>query len=269
MTARALLIGIDGVRLDKLQAASTPNLDALAKRGFLREGRIPAHTATISGPMWSTVLYGAWGEQHGVPDNDTRQARVAGFRDFLDRHAADHGGRPFALVSWPPLAQAVGCGPILTVPGASAALVTAPGIEGDPDEAGHDEDWGILDVAVARRAVDELAHPDRTAGFVYFGQVDGTGHRVGTGIEYTAALERVDALVGDVLTALDARDDRGDWTVLVTTDHGHRDGGGHGGRDPLEETVWFIGDRRLPGWESLDSAGVADYLLRHLGAPAL
>lgn len=260
---RALLIGIDGVRLDRLSAARTPHLDALIERGFLREGRIPAHTATISGPMWSTVLYGVWADQHGVPDNETRQPRADGFRDFLDRHA-EAGGRPFALVSWAPLAAAVGCGPILTTAGAE--LVTAEGVEGDPDAAGHDEDWAVLDVEVARRAAEELASPDRTAGFLYFGQVDGTGHRVGTGDAYSAAIERVDALVGQVLAALDARGDREDWTVVVTTDHGHRDEGGHGGRAPVEETVWVIGDRRLPGWDSLDSAGIAGYLLRHLAA---
>lgn len=266
MSPRALLIGIDGVRLDRLVAARTPHLDSLARRGFLREGRIPGHTATISGPMWSTVLYGAWADRHGVPDNDVRQSRVDGFRDFLDRHAELHDGRPFALVSWAPLATAVGCGPIMTTD--AAELVTADGVDGDPDEAGHDEDWGVLDVEIARRAAEQLARPEVTAGFLYFGQVDGTGHRVGTGGAYRAAIELVDGLVGEVLAALDARPDREDWTVVVTTDHGHRDEGGHGGRTPIEETVWVIGDRRLPGWDCLDSAGIAGYLLRHLGAAA-
>ena len=30
-----------------------------------------------------------------------------------------------------------------------------------------------------------------------------------------------------------------DWTVIVVTDHGHVDEGGHGGRSTLERTAWI------------------------------
>src|SRR5690606_32586054 len=77
--------------------------------------------------------------------------------------------------------------------------------------------------------------------FLYFGQVDETGHKHGfhpSVPEYIAAIERVAKHVGDVLTALDKRPtrDQEDWLIVVTSDHGGK-GTGHGSGHRVPEIL--------------------------------
>lgn len=98
------------------------------------------------------------------------------------------------------------------------------------------------DITVRDAAVEFLGITDVDAAFVYFGQVDVVGHHEGVGESYIQSIERVDELVGTVMAALDARDDRDDWIVVLTTDHGHIDAGGHGGRSAEECEIWAVSD---------------------------
>lgn len=54
-----LVIGIDGVRPDVLRDVPTPNLDALAQAGVLRDDA-KTGLPTVSGPGWSSFLTGVW-----------------------------------------------------------------------------------------------------------------------------------------------------------------------------------------------------------------
>lgn len=251
MPERFLLIGIDGVRFDRLQTTATPNIDAIAERGFLRTAQIPPRNPTMSGAQWATILTGVWADKHGVRRNWRRSRALAGYPDLLQQVvAADASAEVFAAVSWPPLAVKAGCGPVLRTP------TYLPNRHPTTLQS-----WVEADEAVVDHAVGRLAEPGMTAGFVYLGQVDIAGHLVDTGPRYVEALEAADALVGRLVAAIDETGERDKWTILVTTDHGHRDRGGHGRRSEAETTVWFAGDTRAPGWDSLDSAGVPEFLL--------
>ena len=253
-TRRFLLIGIDGVRFDRLQTTPTPNIDAVAARGFLHAAQIPPHNPTMSGAQWATILTGVWSDQHGIRRNWRRSRKLERFPDLLQLVEAEHPEADvFAAVSWPPLAIRAGCGPVLRTPTYLPRR-----------RVSTLSSWVRSDEAVVDHAVERLADPAVTAGFVYLGQVDIAGHLIDTGPRYVEALEHADALVGRMLAALDATGDRDSWTVMITTDHGHRDKGGHGTRTDAETTVWFACDTKLPGWDRLDSAGVPAYLLRTL-----
>jgi arylsulfatase A-like enzyme len=82
--------------------------------------------------------------------------------------------------------------------------------------------------------------------FVYFGQVDGTGHAKGfhpTVKEYMTAIHRVDGYVGQLLSAMQSRKDfeKEHWLVLVCTDHGGLGTNHGGGRNvPEIHTVFAI-----------------------------
>ncbi|MEY5031956.1 MAG: hypothetical protein RL354_987, partial [Planctomycetota bacterium] len=65
---KVLIIGIDGVRSDALQAAETPAIDALIANGCIAfDASASAHT--VSGPGWSTILCGVWPDKHRSTDN--------------------------------------------------------------------------------------------------------------------------------------------------------------------------------------------------------
>ncbi len=93
---------------------------------------------------------------------------------------------------------------------------------------------------ITAEAVHVLETDDPEASFVYLGAVDETGHLRGCGPEYLRAVERADERLGRLLAAVRARPSyaRETWTVIVVTDHGHRDAGGHGGRSREERTAW-------------------------------
>ena len=58
----------------------------------------------------------------------------------------------------------------------------------------------------------------------------------GTGVAGHAADQRVGRLLGTILSRRSYQ--RENWTIVVVTDHGHLDGGGHGGREPEVTTAW-------------------------------
>jgi predicted AlkP superfamily pyrophosphatase or phosphodiesterase len=223
---RVLLIGVDGLRLDVLEQAPTPHLDRVLIDGCVTSSLIPTGTPTVSGPMWSSILSGMWAPDHGVMDNEVPP--VAGrVPDVLSRMLhADPDSRVFAAASWRPLTVATECGPII-----DPALVS-----GFSPDAGLYLDVQTADYSVAR--LDE--HDDALrAAFIHFVEIDEAGHSHGIGAEYVEALLDVDAQVGRVLDALERRSDAHEWTVLMTTDHGHLDAGGHGGVSKAERLVWI------------------------------
>jgi arylsulfatase A-like enzyme len=100
---------------------------------------------------------------------------------------------------------------------------------------------------------------------VYFGAADEAGHAMGPlSAAYDHALLTQDTHLGRLLDAIDARrshpgraDER--WTVLVTTDHGHLDAGGHGGDTRAEREVFVIlAEPGVPGGTRLDTPRLID-----------
>ncbi|MQA76705.1 MAG: hypothetical protein GEU88_20805, partial [Solirubrobacterales bacterium] len=95
--------------------------------------------------------------------------------------------------------------------------------------------------------------------------------REGTGPEYAAALERVDHHVGLLIDAVPGRatyrDE--DWLLLALTDHGHVDGGGHGGQSEVERTSWVIASGAGLGQPHrlVEVVDVAPTVLGHRGVP--
>jgi predicted AlkP superfamily pyrophosphatase or phosphodiesterase len=243
--AKVLLVGIDGVRFDTLQQAHTPTLNRLARAGCQRPMVIPEEGITISGPMWSSILTGTWPIEHGVYDNSAAPARR--LPDVFTRlRRQGMLTRPIAVAAWQPIVAAAGCGPLV-----DPSLVDCMPID-MPDESPGSYTAG--DRTALQVAQSRLEDPAVDAAFVYFGEVDEVGHRDGISDRYLSAIERADGLLGELLDQLDARPDRQDWTVIVTTDHGHVDSGGHGGTTLAERQVWVTSDRELDITSPVDIA---------------
>ena len=78
--------------------------------------------------------------------------------------------------------------------------------------------------------------------FVHIGYVDRAGHRSGAASpEYRVAVARADAAIGRIARTIDPRRE----ALVVTSDHGHLDEGGHGGTEPavvaIPVVVWGAG----------------------------
>lgn len=230
---KVIVFGIDGVRLDSLRAATTPHLDRIAHDGFLTACRIPDVNPTISGPCWATIATGVHADQHNIHGNDLTGHHLANHPCFLAR-ASKAGNTSYAAAGWLPLLTDDNGGPIFR----PDHQYTPPRPHGS--KTGGD---AISDQATTDDARRTLIDIDVDIAFVYLGQVDEIGHHEGTGAAYTTAIETADRNVGEVLTAIHNRPtfDSEAWTILAVTDHGHRDGGGHGGDSDLERTAWITG----------------------------
>jgi len=223
-----VVFGVDGVRWDTLHEAQTPVIHAVAEAGFISRFELSDEAPTLSGPTWSTIATGVWPSAHGVQDNDFRDHRLADHPDFLTLARAS-GRLTYGAITWPPLATTDHNGPVFRAPSRLDYL------------DGYAYGWDRVDELTARTAAAALGAEDFAASFIYLGNPDETAHDVGTGAAYVAAIEAADRQVGLVLDAIRARPGFADedWTVIVVTDHGHKDGGGHGERSEWERTAWI------------------------------
>ena len=257
---KVLVVGIDGLRWDRVEATpSATQLPELAATGLLITGAHPRDSParTESGPGWSTLATGVGPAKHGVRRNNFAGSRFDRYPDFLTLAA---GARPdlvtMAVVDWPPLIGSGLFGPHLTAR-----------INFDGESHGYVSE----DALVATVAADLLQHQHPDAAFVYFGAVDEAGHRHGPrSAAYREAITAVDAHLGRLLEAVRARPTypAEDWLVLVGTDHGHRNRGGHGRRSEIERAIFVLGHgaRITPGTSRTDgsTADVAVTALDHL-----
>jgi predicted AlkP superfamily pyrophosphatase or phosphodiesterase len=253
-----LVIGIDGLRWERTHAAPAPWLTGLARAGELSVTLVETGPAeTLSGPGWSSLATGVWPDRHSVCDNTFVGARYDEYPDFLTlAKRANSRLSTFAAVDWPPLAWQGTFGKEIDV-----VLV----------DDGEEHGYQATDARVAAAAEHVLrsAHPD--AAFVYLGCVDVAGHLFGPLSDpYREALVAVDRWVGDLVDAVQARPSYPDedWLVLIATDHGHRDEGGHGGLSEAERQTFVLGVSLSGRWTIRPGARLVDIaptVLAHLG----
>ena len=260
-TPKVLLIGIDGVRPDVLAEVPTPNIDALAANGwYTADARTT--TPSVSGPSWSSMLTGVWPAKHGVTNNSFAGRDYDTWPGFLTRAERE---RPdlatFAALDWLPLAELPEGGPVLPATIDTRAVLN-----------GYDLGWAEADGEVTARAVLHLGQADPDAMFVYLGNPDETSHQHGSiGTEYRDAIALADSHVGMLIDAVRARPGYADedWLVLISTDHGRRADGGHGGDSPEEMTIFILASGPATAtWAAPGPAYIVDVAataLDHLG----
>lgn len=81
------------------------------------------------------------------------------------------------------------------------------------------------------------APAEHQLAWIYFGDVDAMGHRNGADTtEYKEAAHGADVLVGRLAAELDPTQD----ALVILSEHGHLDGGGHGGIEPASIRALFV-----------------------------
>ena len=258
---KVLLVGIDGVRPDVLAEVPTPHFDALVAEGAYT-GQARTGSPTVSGPGWSSMLTGVWPGKHGVRSNDFTGNRYERYPDFLTRvEEVRPEMRTVVLADWLPLVTEDSGGPLVG---------DAPDVKHVLD--GYEVGWGVADSLLTAMAVDELRSGDPDALFLYLGNPDETSHHHGSiGPEYRDAIAEADRRLGEVVASVRSRPGHAseDWLILVSTDHGRRPDGGHGGDSEEEAVIFFLASG--PSAARGDLAGevrivdVATTALAHLG----
>ncbi len=201
---KVLIVSIDGCRPDALQLADTPNLDALIAAGAVSYTSESSHTATHSGPNYSSMLTGVDVPKHGVTTNEFTGSHFDLWPSLFHRlEAAEPALFTASYVQWGPINTGIGIDDVADAYGSGA------------------DSW------VATQAANLLRTGNPDVLFVEVEGVDQEGHASGfspTNAKYLSAIHTADTNVGTVLDALEARpgyiDRSEDWLLLTTTDHG-------------------------------------------------
>ena len=208
------------------------------------------------------MLIGARTDKHLVNSNNFSGNHYTTYPDFLTRlEQVDSSFNTFAVLDWAPLGTTASGGPLF-----SDAI----------DELlffnGGEEGYGRADSLSVDAAVDRLETEDIDAVFVYIGDTDEVAHATCTyAPEYKTAIEVADVLVGRLVAAIQGRPTYADedWLILMCTDHGRTDEGGHGGDSDKERTIFFLTHGPSVVREPIETApnivDIAVTALTHLG----
>ncbi len=274
----SLVIGIDGLGYGQrgLDMVSTRNIDSLID-GSWNSGyfgsysdqafaggdlRTTTQQSTVSGPGWSTILTGVWANQHRVRDNRFSNPNYEDnptYLETLEESISDIATASF--VNWDPIDRHI----IASADDDNSRLDMRIDLSSDlsvvSDAAQH-----------LRSASAEVPH----AVFVALDDVDIAGHSCGSsGQCYESAIRIADALVGRLLRSISSRENLAneEWQIVLTSDHGHRSQGGHGGQSELERRIPFIVSSKRVSQDAMDAsdgtpishADVAPTVLDHFG----
>jgi len=232
-----LLIGTDGTNLSKVLADPTNvGFFNLMDESVTGATTLVGHT-TISGPSWSTILTGAWDNKTGVINNIFNPKPYDSWPTVFNLLEYSKPGIDTAVVAdWPYINDMAKAGGYAADTNIFVAQVNG--------------NWADTDAAVTADTIDLITNTDEAAPsfiFSYQVQVDEAGHSFGGGSpEYAAAINNVSVNIQAIMDAVAARElaTGEDWSVIVTTDHGHQQsvGFGHGFQSPNETSSFVIAD---------------------------
>ncbi len=227
---------------------------------------------TDSGPGWSSILTGATHEECNVWWNEFVGHDLARNPDLLSRvFFANPKARTLVAATWGAFTDPAGPGPVI-----HQRVDQQWTGQHQLFHPAHSPSITAADSSVCQWASWRLLHEGPDAAVVYFEGVDEAGHAFGAdSAEYREAIGRVDEYTRYLVKAVSERYEQlgEEWLIAVTTDHGHKAGGGHG-EDEVEVRRSFVILHRvggsLPaavnGVQTLRSHEVMHLLLAAIGA---
>ena len=245
-----------------LKSGRANKLNELKDRGFHVDTVV--EMPTVSGPSWSTLLTGKTIATHKVIDNYFQDHNLKDAPDFLTQALSKNNElTTYAAAGWPPLIDPNDVGPVI----AEGENIRHLRFARDGETHGYLK----VDKEVFDHALETIQDIGPDLSFVYFCGADEAGHRHGTLFgPYFDAIERIDGYVSELHEAIKNRVSNlnEEWLLVLTTDHGHRDEGGHGGDSPQERASFVIAigiGCENPKWSTdLKPEELASNLISHL-----
>jgi hypothetical protein len=217
-TRRVVIILVDGLRLDtSLDAAIMPTLAQLRSDGAsaVMHSRAPSY----SEPSYVAILTGAWPDINDGPSLNLDYGEI--FQTTQDEifTNAKQAGFTTAISGFNWFEE----------------LFPQSSFDYAYYTAGEDK---VADRAVVNAALPWLDDPTINLVLIHLDQVDYAGHHEGGGGSsgWNEAANRCDGLIAEILAKLDLAQD----TVIVLSDHGHLNVGGHGGTEQVVTTEPFV-----------------------------
>ena len=246
LTRKVVIVLIDALRYDTSNNSTVmPFLNELREKGAT--AAMHSQPPSFSAPGWTAILTGGWPDiNDSQPLNPPDQFSARPFTQDNIFAAANRSGLNTAVSGYSWFEQ------MLSTSGVDAGFYT-PGEDQKADKA------------VVAAALPWLTG-DYQLILIHLDQVDYAGHNQGgpRNPNWNAAATRADNLLRDIVSALDLTKD----TVLVVSDHGQIDQGGHGGPEPITLLEPFVltGTAVIPGqYGDVNMVDIAPTLAALLG----
>jgi hypothetical protein len=211
LTSKVVLVIIDALREDtSLKSDVMPNLSQLRQKGAW--ATMHSQPPSFSQPGYSTILTGAWPEINDSPVINVDTQEIQTFTQDNIFSAAKRSGLKTAISAFDWFGKLI----------PSNAVDTGFYTPNEDQQA---------DLDVMSAAIPWLSGDQYQLILIHLDQVDYAGHYEGGLIDprWNAAAKRVDGMLGEILSRLDLNLD----TLMVISDHGQIDLGGHGGQDAI------------------------------------
>jgi predicted AlkP superfamily pyrophosphatase or phosphodiesterase len=236
-----VLIGSDGFGAYAFKKAKIPNL-----RKLMKEGSYSLHARAVlpssSAVNWASMIMGSGPELHGYTEWGSKTpelpSRIIGKGNIYPTI--------FSLIDD-------------QLPDAKKGVsYTWGGIGYLFEKELVDLDFnGKSDEETKDKALKFIVNEKPALAFIHFSEPDGAGHNIGHDTpEYYKAVEKIDTLIGDIVTTLEENNFLTDTAIIFTSDHGGINKG-HGGKTLEEvEIPWIIYGKNFSAKNKLESSVV-------------
>jgi hypothetical protein len=210
-THRVVIVLIDALRYDtSMRADFMPTLAQLREQGA--SAKMHSQPPSFSEPGYSTILTGAWPWVNDGPVFNLDYADIPTFTQDNLFSAAHRSGVTTAISGYYWFEK----------------LVPQADVDQSFYTPGEDR---AADAEVLAAALPWLQDDSAQLVLIHIDQVDYAGHHEGgaSSIAWNEAANRADTQLAEIVATLDLSKD----TIVVLSDHGQIDAGGHGGQDPI------------------------------------
>jgi hypothetical protein len=248
MTPKVVVILVDALRLDtSLNEQAMPVLASIRARGAYAE--MTSQTPSYSAPGYSTLFSGAWPYLNDGPAFNKEYNQIPVWTQENIFSLAHKAGYRTAISGYNWFEK----------------LVPQDSVAESFYTPGEDR---VADEQVVAAAKGWITDPNLQFILIHIDQVDYAGHHEGgaQSQNWLDAATRADALIGELTTDFDYKRS----TLVILSDHGQIDQGGHGGddEDVLHEPFVIAGRGVKPGpGKAMQMIDVAPTLAALLGLP--
>ncbi|HBG74580.1 MAG TPA: hypothetical protein DDW79_03865 [Anaerolineae bacterium] len=227
VTAKVVIILVDALRVDT--AFNSDIMPSLIKlRNNAAWGTMHSQPPSYSEPGWTTLLTGAWPDISDGPAMNLDYANIYPFTQDNIFSAAHRLGLKTAISGYYWFEKMLP--------------------QGSTDNSFYtEEEDNLADQQVVNAALPWLMDDQISLLLIHIDQVDYAGHHEGgpRSINWEEAAKRADTLINSIVSQLDLNK----ATVIIVSDHGQIDSGGHGGQETivLTEPFLLVGNSITPG----------------------